>query len=304
MIQLTQSKLALFLFTTLFLLETTEVRSQDQDAEEKLACLLISDADFPKRYAVQCDFEYIFNDDAGLVLYRSCQHFARDSTKKISRVIANQQSFLDFVLQKQQVLNVWIGEDGVEWSPGPVGDQWVVGGAKLLPVFDPKNVVVSRPEFMEETMGPKTVSSVLEGRECVSSYQKNGVLVSKWSLRDSVGVNRITVLKNLVGNPGPPEEILSMRSIKGGWTPEKDRESDRHYPVRRIIDWWQASDTVWVPRKVRTMVRIKDRDCEASFVMRWAFGDAATDSVFEDPRGKKLTDVFSKIKFEECPSVH
>jgi hypothetical protein len=50
-------------------------------------------------------------------------------------------------------------------------------------------------------------------------------------------------------------------------------------------------------------VRIKDRDCEASFVTWWAFGDAVPQSVFEDPRDKKLTDVFSKIKFEEFPTV-
>jgi hypothetical protein len=219
------------------------------------------------------------------------------------RVVANQQSFLDFVLQKQQDVNVWIAGNGVEWSLGPVGDQWIVDGAKLLPIFDPKNVVVSRPEFMDETIGSMTVASVLEGRDCVSSYQEKGVLVSKWSLRDSAGVNRITVLKHLDGKPGPPEEILSMRSVKGGWTAEKDRESDRHHPVRRIIDWWQVRDTVWVPRKVRTIVRIKDKDFEASFAMRWAFGDAVTESVFEDPKGKEIKDVFSKIKFEEFPSI-
>ncbi len=37
--------------------------------------------------------------------------------------------------------------------------------------------------------------------------------------------------------------------------------------------------------------------------MRWAFGDAVSDGVFKDPRGKKPVDVLSRIKYEEFPSI-
>jgi hypothetical protein len=40
----------------------------------------------------------------------------------------------------------------------------------LLPIFDPKNVVVSKPEVKNERIGgEKTNTSILEGRECVES---------------------------------------------------------------------------------------------------------------------------------------
>ena len=302
---MTQSKAMGFFVAVLIFLTGDPVFSQSHEAEEKLACLMISHADFPKRYAVQCDFEFHFNNDEGLVLYRSSQHFAWDSESRTARAIANQQKFLDFAPQEVMDLNIWKTENGVEWSPGVHGVQWINDGHKLLPIFDPKNVVVSRPEVMDETIGgKKTITSILEGRECVESFEKNGVFISKWALREVVGLNRITVLKHRGGKPGPPEEILSLQSIKGGWTPEKDKETALSHPVRRIIDWWQASDTVWVPKKVRIIARIKkDMDCEASFVMRWAFGDAVSDSVFKDPRGKKPEDLLSRIKYEEFPSI-
>ena len=292
-----------FSIAILFCITTTAtVFGQVSEAEDKVAELLLSEADFPKRYAVHCDYEYSAIEEHGQVIYRSSQYLAVDQKTHCRRLIANQQTFLDFEPIEQVELDIWIDGNRVEWFYNSIDDVWKMHPGNLFSFFDPKNVVVGHPDFIGETFFHNTISEFLEGRDCVKAENKDGFLVSKWSLKEAgkEEVNRITVLKHRIGKPGPPDEILSMRSIRGGWSWEKDGDFN---PRRRIIEWCQVSDTVWVPKKIRIISRLSGRDREATFVMKWAFGDAVPERLFIDPRNQRPQNDLLKLKFEQCPTI-
>lgn len=275
--------------------------SQIDDAESLVVDMLDAEANFPSRYAVECVFEAQIPETEGLGTCYCKQWLARDTKLGLIRVVAEQEMLLDFALLERERVVMWI--KGTEaWSYSPF-DSWVNDGGTVLPIFDPKNVSFSSVDLVGRSLHEDSITKVLSNRECVESQSEQGFLLSKWAFRECSGVNRITVLKSRLGTKGPPEQVLLLPAIKGGWT--KDKEPDNvkkgYFSSRSTTEWHQAGENVWVPLKTVLVSKLNGREAEGTFTMKWALGAAIPDAVFKDPRNAEPDDVFRGIRFDKKP---
>jgi hypothetical protein len=280
--------------------------AQESEAVEKMLELCLIDTDFPKRYAVYCNYEAAFDEGDSVLQVRSSQYFAFDSKSKVSRVMADQESVWDLNAPTQGHVNLWIAENGVEWSDNKGRGKWTPDEPRLCAIFNPKNIFVCNCDFIDHSLTRWTTSGVLSGRDCLSAENRDGFNVSKWGMKECEGVNRITILKHRIGQAGPPEELVLLPSVEGGWTIEKQKQRSNR-TTRNIVKWAKVNDDLWVPKEVKmiSQVRTDGRDCEreAIFKMKWVLGESVPDSLFEDPRAKpNQPNEFAKLNFSETPT--